>query len=239
MTTPRFYCDQLTNGEIALDTTEAHHLIHVLRLKTGESVELIDGKGRLATGTISHHTRRAATINAKLIETAERRSCGRIIIATSISKGKRLDWLINQCTQLGADHIACVAFDRTIKQATGASALDKYRKLTITAAKQSNRLFLPEITGPAPLKETIETLEQTYPNAQILYGGFSDNAITIDKAIQKDKDIIAFIGPEGGMTDEEYQLLCDHNACQVRLGENVLRIETAAIAFTAILAQHR
>lgn len=239
MTTPRFYCDQLIDGEIQLDTSEAHHLIHVLRLKTGEPVELIDGKGKLATGTISHHTRRAATVNAKLIETATPRSSGRIIIATSISKGKRLDWLMNQCTQLGADHIACVAFERTVKQATGSSALDKYRKVTITAAKQSKRLFLPEITGPAPLSETMDTLENSYPNAQIIFGDFDDNAVTIDKAVQKDKDIIAFIGPEGGMTEQEHQLLIDHNAIQVRLGENVLRIETAAIAFTAILAQQR
>lgn len=239
MTAPRFYCDQITDGKIQLDDAEAHHLIHVLRLKTGEQVELIDGKGNLATGTISHHTRRAATVNAKLIETAQPRSLGRIIIATSISKGKRLDWLINQCTQLGADHIACVSFERTVKQATGPSALDKYRNVTITAAKQCKRLFLPEITGPAPLSETMDTLKNSYPNAQIIFGGFGDNALTIEKAVQKEKDIIAFIGPEGGMTEQEHQLLIDHNAIQVRLGENVLRIETAAIAFTAILAQHR
>lgn len=239
MTTPRFYCDRLTDGEIQLDISEAHHLIHVLRLKTGEPVELIDGKGKLATGKISRHTKRTATVNAKLIQTATPRQSGRIIIATSISKGKRLDWLINQCTELGADHIACVAFERTVKQATGPSALEKYRKLTITAAKQCKRLFLPEITGPAPLPQTIETLEQTYPNAQILFGGFADNALAIDKAVPKDKDTIAFIGPEGGLTDQEQQLLIDHNATQVRLGENVLRVETAAIAFTAILAQHR
>ena len=107
------------------------------------------------------------------------------------------------------------------------------------AVAQCKRLFLPQITGPAPLPQTIETLNQTYPDAQIIFGGFGTDAVTIEKAVEKEKDTIAFIGPEGGMTDQEQKLLTDHNAVQVRLGENVLRIETAAIAFTAVLAQYR
>jgi len=117
--------------------------------------------------------------------------------------------------------------------------MERYRKLTISAAKQCGRLFLPHLSGPAGLAETVKDLVARYPEAQIVFGGFGEGAVGIGQCCRADAEVIAFVGPEGGMTDAEEQLLNEQGAMPVRINANILRVETAAIAFAAILCADR
>ena len=239
MKLPRFYCRSIQQGAVELDESESHHLIHVMRLSAGQDVELFDGKGSVCTAVISEITRKTVALAAGEVRTQPGRSTGRVIIATSLAKGQRFDWLISKCTELGTEHIAAVLFDRTVKQAKSRAAVQRYTKLSIAAAKQSHRLFLPKITGPADLQHTLKELKEDYPNARLIFGSLSKCAKPIGELQSDEKDTIAFIGPEGGMTTEEENLLKDHNAQQVKLTDTTLRIETAAITLAAILCTSR
>jgi 16S rRNA (uracil1498-N3)-methyltransferase len=223
---------------IQLDDTEAHHAIHVLRLQAGDSVEVFDGRGGLGYGVVARIARKTVAVEVSNVNKSKPRQGGRVIIATSIAKGQRFDWLVGKCTELGADHIACVLFERTVKQAKG-TAVQRYRKMTISAAKQCGRLFLPEISGPGNLAESVVALKEHYPEAVVLFGDFGDDSIGIGEVKKDGRDVIALVGPEGGMAESEEQLLKEHGAVGVRLSENVLRIETAAVAFAAILCADR
>ncbi len=235
----RFYHKELRKGVIELDDSEAHHLIHVLRLQAGDRIELFDGAGGLAEATVADVGRKTAAVEVLSIEHADPRQAGRVIIATSSAKGQRFDWLTAKCTELGVDELAVVLFERTVKQPHGPAGMERYRKLVISAAKQCGRLFLPRLSGPAGLAETVKELTARYPEAQIIFGGFGEGAAGIRQCCRADADVIAFVGPEGGMTDAEEQLLTEHGAIPVRINANILRVETAAMAFAAILCSDR
>jgi 16S rRNA (uracil1498-N3)-methyltransferase len=238
-TLTRFYCDPITPPNVQLNQTESHHLIHVMRLSQGTCVELFDGKGATATAIITKLTRKSVELETEEIKVTPPRTTSRIIIASSIAKGSRFDDIIAKCTELAADHIAPVIFEKTVKLARNSAAIDRYTKLTITAAKQSRRNFLPRISPPLPLQKTIKTLKADYPAAHLIIGSLSPDAKTIDQLPNDNRDKIVFIGPEAGISIQEHALLEKHKAIETRLTNTTLRIETAAIAFTAILAATR
>ncbi len=231
----RFYCDSIKREHVQLAQDEAHHLANVLRLGTGEHVELFDGKGTLAQAVITDIKRKAVTLEVEDIRTEVARTAGRVVIATSIAKAQRFDWAITKCTELGVDHIAAVAFERTVKLAKGPSVLDRYNKLALAATKQCGRIFLPKITGPTGLKQTLSLLKNDYLGAQLIFGGLNQQAKPATEMSWAGKDVIAFVGPEGGLAEEEENLLKAAGAREVRLTDTTLRIETAAVAFAAIL----
>jgi 16S rRNA (uracil1498-N3)-methyltransferase len=173
------------------------------------------------------------------IETAEPPTAGRVIIAASVAKGQRFDWMISKCTEIGVDVIAPIICERTVKLAKGANAVDRYEKLSLSAAKQCKRIFLPAIHEPENLDIAIDKLRQTYPAAKIIYGGLSQNPTSILDQVEAEKDIIAIIGPEGGFTDDEEKMMKEKGAVAVKLTQTILRTETAAITIAAILCTAR
>ena len=239
MKVARFYCESIEGPVVLLGGEQGHHLIHVMRARAGSTVEIFDGKGTVARATVVDVGRKVVSLKIESSETFSPPSAGRVIIAASIAKAHRFEQLITQCSELGAEHIAAVVFARTVKLAAGKNAGLRYSKLAIAAAKQSSRIFLPEITGPDSLEKTLAQLKDRYPDAEIIFGSFSESAIPAAKAAGQASDIIAFIGPEGGMTEDEEQLLIASGGVGAKLTDTVLRIETAATAFAAILCASR
>jgi 16S rRNA (uracil1498-N3)-methyltransferase len=107
--------------------------------------------------------------------------------------------------------------------------------IAIESAKQCHRIFLPAINQPMNLPQAIEKLKNDYPNAKLIFGSLSAGSISIMNFDSGENDCIAFIGPEGGLTETEEKMLKEVNAQPVSLTETVLRIETAAIAAASVL----
>ncbi|MBN1818440.1 MAG: 16S rRNA (uracil(1498)-N(3))-methyltransferase [Sedimentisphaerales bacterium] len=238
----RCYCKKIAPGEVVITDAEAHHLIHVLRAQTGDRVELFDGKGTVAQAIVEQAGCGEVRLSVADIQTHQPRTKARIILAVSVARGARFDQIITQSTELGIDHIAAVLFERTVKQAAG-GASDRWTKLAISAAKQCGRLFLPQITGPADLPYLLKQLRAEYSHGQIVFGGFSKEAVAIvDRDRDRDRDsadTIVFIGPEGGLTESENKLLIQAGGIECKLTQTILRIETAALAFGTILCLQR
>jgi 16S rRNA (uracil1498-N3)-methyltransferase len=235
----RFYCENFDTGTVELSGEEARHLLSVMRLTAGSTVELFDGKGKLATAVVTSTGRKSAQLKVETIETFLPPTTGRIIIGASVPKGQRLDWMISKCTEIGVDAIAPIICDRTVKLAKGANAADRCKKLSLSATKQCKRIFLPIIGQPQKLAAAIDKLKQTYPAAKIIYGGFSQNPSSILDQVETGKDIIAIVGPEGGFTQDEEKMLKEKGATAVKLTQTILRTETAAITMAAILCTAR
>lgn len=237
----RFYCPEIQGENAVLDALETHHLAHVLRLGRGAAIELFDGRGKTAQGTVESVSKSGTFVNVSNIQIHPVPK-SRIILAVSMAKSQRFDFLVEKCTELGADHIAAVQFERTVKQGKSTS-LKRYAKICISAVKQSGRIFLPCLSGPSQLPKTMEFLQKEYPQAIWMYG---ENDAEIRPFQPKPEgcpdssgDIIVVIGPEGGFTDTEKQTLCEAGALGVCINPNILRIETAAIAFCSFLAATR
>jgi 16S rRNA (uracil1498-N3)-methyltransferase len=235
----RLYCDNLQDDTIVLDETEGHHLYKVLRLGPGDAVELFDGDGTLVEGAIESADRRGVRVRIVSRKQDPPRPNRRIILATSMPKGQRFEQVIEQATELGVDRIVPVVFERTIKQASGPSALQRYHKIAVSACKQCGRNRLPQMDLPLDLDDCLAMIRSDYPNAAMLFGGFSDKSVPLADWSMPDIDTIAFIGPEGGLNEQEQDHLTGAGAVEVRLCDSILRIETAAAAFGAILCAKR
>jgi 16S rRNA (uracil1498-N3)-methyltransferase len=229
--TLRFFCPEI-NKNTAITDTQFHHLTKVLRLQTGAAVELFDGKGTLAKALIGKIEKHQAGVIILDIQTAPSPDKRRIILVPSIAKGERFDLLVAKCTELGVDAIIPTLYERTVKQTI---QLKRLNMITTESSKQCHRLFLPVIDEPKTLPQAMENIKNNYPNAKFIFGSLSNGSISILNFEAGENDCIAFIGPEGGLTDDEEKMLKSVCAQPVSLTDTVLRIETAAIAAASIL----
>ena len=239
MRVPRFYCESIDGPVVLLGGDQAHHLTGVMRVKAGSEVEVFDGKGTVARASIIEVGRKIVSLNVERVEKFSPLAARRVIIAAAVAKVHRFEQLVTQCSELGVDHIAAVIFERTVKLAAGAAVGQRYHKLAVAACKQSGRVFLPEMAAPDGLEKTLGNMKGRYPEAKIIFGSFAKDARPASEIAGAESDIIAFVGPEGGITEQEEKLLRDNNATGVRLTNTVLRIETAAMALAAILCAAR
>jgi len=217
-----------------LDPIQSRHLNKVLRLKVGDKVQIFDGKGLLADAQIETITREGVRVRLLKKTHIPPATSGRIILAVSMARGERFEWMVEKCTELGADHIVAVQFQRTVKMGNAAS-IDRCHKIALAAAKQCGRVYLPILSGPESFEEAVCRLRQQYAEAELLYGDPEGQWLEMTSDSTGRADRIVCIGPEGGFSEEEIGLLEDYKARPVRVNRHVLRIETAAIAFTAAL----
>jgi 16S rRNA (uracil1498-N3)-methyltransferase len=235
----RFYCNPITKPSVELSGLEAHHLSSVRRLTKGDKVELFDGAGTLAVTTIAAVSSKKVSLQVDEIKVIPRPSKTEIVIAVSIAKGSRFDWVIEKCTELGADRISPVIFERTVKQPKNPDITSRWNNLAIAAAKQSHRVFLPQIDKPAALTDVIKALKKDFPKGRFLLGSPSAEVSALTNQPLSGNAVIALVGPEGGLTEQEQTFLKDTGVQSVRFANNILRIETAAVAFASILAVQR
>lgn len=233
--TLRFFCPEI-NKKTVLTDTQFHHLTKVLRLQSGAAVELFDGKGTLAKALIGKIEKHQAGVIILDIQTVSAPAARRIIVAPSIAKGERFDLLVAKCTELGIDAIIPALYERTIKQTI---QLKRLNMIATESAKQCHRLFLPIIDEPRTLAQTIEKLKNEYHKSKFIFGSLSKGSISIMDFDAGENDCVVFIGPEGGLTDDEEKMLKNVDAQPVSLTDTVLRIETAAIAAASVLAIKR
>ena len=238
MSVQRFYCEAIAKGLVELVGSEGHHAASVCRLREGERVEVFDGAGCLAEASVKEVKHREVILQIEQMK-VYRGPGRRIVIAVSVAKGERFDWLISKCTELGVDRICPVIFQRTIKQPKNPKAVERWQRIAIEAAKQCRRLFLPQIDGPLVVQDAINTLVKDYPKARILFGSLDKEAAALAADVFGGEDVMAIVGSEGGFTEEEVALLQGRGAKPVRLADTVLRVETAALAFAAVLAAKR
>ena len=232
----RFFCEDIKKPVSELSGAEAHHLVSVLRLKAGGRVELFDGMGTLSEALIREIDKRKVTLEIECLQKTEPINLRRIIIAVSIPKAERFDRLISKCTELGVDRIVPVLFERTVKRSAGSEGMARFKRIAVSACKQSGRIFLPKIDKPNNFENVLEALKADHPSAKILVGELGTESIPLTGLSIGDEDIVAFVGPEGGFVEEEKNLLKNCGAVPVSLTNTVLRIETAALAFASILA---
>jgi len=205
----------------------------------GDKVELFDGAGAVAVATIAAAANKRVSLRIDEIKTLPKPPQQQIVIAASIAKGDRFDWMIEKCTELGVARISPVIFERTVKQPRNPHITNRWSNLAIAAAKQSGRAFLPQIDNPAALTDAMKVLKRDFPQGEFLLGSPSaDVPFLINRPLTCD-GVIVFIGPEGGLTEQEQTFLRDNGVKSVRLADTILRIETAAVAAASIIVAQR
>lgn len=225
MPVERFYSPTpfSTGAPCILEEEELHHL-QVIRLRVGEKVELVNGKGELAQATlISLEKRRAQLMIDSVTRSA---SSGPIrILAQAIPRFNRLEFILEKGTELGATAFWLFPGERSEKSSFSDNQSQRMIQLTIAAMKQCGRLDLPLIELHPPL---LSWTNLSYP---LLYGDTRQEAPPLTTLLGP---LILLIGPEGGLSPAELTHLDGPLAAQGhRLHSNILRTDTAAITLLA------
>lgn len=216
----RFYVPELCAGEQTLDAHASRHA-RVLRIADGDTVELFDGKGSRATAKVL--TTKPFRCDAGELHAIPDRPRPTLILGTP----KKLDLVARAATELSVSAIHLVASTRAVSRWTPQKEqekLERLRRVTIEALRQSEGDYLPDLFAPASLDEVL-----TRAPADGYFFDARGGAMTRPSA----SSWIA-IGPEGGFTDEEKERFATHGFTRASLGPTVLRAETAAIAALAI-----
>jgi 16S rRNA (uracil1498-N3)-methyltransferase len=258
----RFYLPSLGGlgkGAVSvLDTAESHHVMHVLRLKTGSTVELFDGRGAWAPGQIESINKGLVRVSVGQSPICSPRPGPLIDLTFSVPKGKRLDWLLEKATELGAAALLPVICRRSMAGQEELSDNKRKRWLThcIAAAKQSGTNYLPEIAPPSSLAAFLKCLAGAASPYQHMLVGMpgadgqgaattgataSPVAATFSQRAGSGSDptpgapprILIMVGPEGGFADDEVSDIKAAGLIPVSLGHTTLRIETAVVALLA------
>ena len=230
---PRFFVEALAVGQVRLPDDQAHHAADVLRLREGAEVVLFDGRGGRATARLMAASRRGVTADVTQLDPPAQRPSPRVHLGFAVPKGKRLDWLLEKATELGAASLTPVVFHRSVAGGDELSAakLSRWRGHCISAAKQCGLDFLPEVLPHQSLGEHL--LERC--DGPRLLGEAGPGAQPLTAALAGGVDELRLlVGPEGGLTEEEHRAAADAAWYAVRLGATTLRIETAAVALLAV-----
>ena len=228
----RFFLSQTPTEDTArLEGDEARHLARVMRAKTGDTVELFDGQGTSWTATVQAIQRNHVSLrlDQKQSETISNKPI--ITLAVALPKGDRQKWLIEKITELGTDSLVPLTTTRSVAEPT-AAAISRLQRGVIESCKQSGRNRLLEITQPQSLHNLLTT-----SSASLRILACPDGTPMQSILLKPVDNILIAIGPEGGFTDEEIRAANASGFTQMSLCQNILRIETAAIAAAVIAGQ--
>ena len=233
MRVPRIYTAQplKTNTLVHLDKDASRYLGSVLRMSKGQSVVLFNGQGGEFQGELVNLTKNQAAVSVLQSKTEDRESPLKVHLVIGISRGERMDWVIQKATELGVTEITPVFTERTEVKLSGPRLEKKQRhwqQIAISACEQSHRNVVPIVHGCSALSSWIE------PNLEglkiILHHRTDQKLCAMDKPNQ---GVILLVGPEGGLSDHEINLAENQGYNPLMLGPRVLRTETAPATQTA------
>ncbi len=219
-----FFCPSLPSDEVELSEEEARHATGVLRLREGDVIGLLDGKGTRAEATITHADRKACAVRITSRSSSASERSAPIHIAVSPTKQmERFEWFLEKATEIGVDRITPLLTDRTERDKL---RRDRLERVLVSAMKQAQRTWLPHLDEAITLQELIAG---EIPQ-QRSFGWCDGEHRPFTQIYQPTQPALILIGPEGDFTPEETDRLIAHGFAAVSLGNARLRTETAAIA---------
>jgi|688.fasta_scaffold16661_2 16S rRNA (uracil1498-N3)-methyltransferase len=228
-----FEGDLSLSQHLLLTDQEFHHLAHVMRLRDGEGVEIVNGHGLLAMAKILKIEKKQATLEVThLLEEPPPKF--EVILAQAIPRINRFDFILEKGTELGMTQIWIYPGEYSERKQLNQHQLERSKAILIAAMKQCGRLWLPEIVIKPPLLEWQENI-----NFSAYFGDVSPNAPSFAPlwAQEKDRkrDVIFFIGPEKGFNEKEENYLKKLGATGVKLHKNILRTDTAPLVALSLV----
>jgi 16S rRNA (uracil1498-N3)-methyltransferase len=241
MSARRFMINARTvNGDHAsLDGDVFNHMVRVLRLVTGDSVELADEKGILYCGVISQVAKGSVSVRISSSRNIPEfdSSTPKITICQALPKGDKLDLILQKGTELGAHDFRLFGGLRSVAKVCcdqQESKLRRWNRITSEASRQCGRSDVPAVSWRPGAAETANDSVQEL--RLILWEGERERSLKAALTAQvKPASVAIAIGPEGGFDPLELQHFSQHGFLQVSLGSRILRTETASIAILAII----
>lgn len=226
----RFYIPETDIAKAEL-TGEAHtHAAYSLRVRVGDFITVFDGKGTEYSCRIKNIKKDKTELEILNTSIGVGETRAEFTLFLSAIKQDRFEFAVQKCTELGVTRIVPVYSAHT--QRGGSYNYERLTRIAVSAAEQCGRSRLPEIEHSIEFDELVERAKKTYlifPWEREMHGQLRD-------AIDKSQNSVAiFVGPEGGITEQEKTRLVEVGAKSVTLGNRILRAETAAISTLSVV----
>lgn len=232
----RFFIEPgaISGGKAVLMGTDAHHLFSVLRLKKGDEVELFSGDGQVHLARIEQGG--ADRVELTLL-TASNTPPGHLSIhlGQALLKGKKMDLVVQKCTELGVAAIHPYLSTHTKAAVPDQGKIQRWQRIIQESCKQCNQPW-PPACQPACSFTDLLAQAQDYELGLICWEQAAAPPLaTVVADLAPPKSLLVLIGPEGGFSPEEIRQAGNAGLLSVGLGRRILRAETAAIAVIALL----
>jgi 16S rRNA (uracil1498-N3)-methyltransferase len=240
----RFYLppNQCKDKTLILTEAEAHHALHVLRVRHGERLTVLDGAGQELLCEVERphdHQMRLNVVQRNVAPPLPYQ----ITLLQAIPKGKIIEGIIQKAAELGAHRIVPLLSDRVVTQLDDESAaakVEKWRQVAIEAIKQCGSAWLPEIESPVSPKAylargekfelpLIASLQNDRRHPREYFRTFQREKNRLPKTLS------VWVGPEGDFTPAEMSAIKSTGVLPITLGPLVLRSETAAVYALSVL----
>lgn len=220
-----FSPDILTNSQ--LPEIESHHCVKVLRMKTGDSLTVTDGKGRFYECILVDANHKRSTIS--IINQTEIVQSRNFFIHIAFAPTKQMDrneWFVEKATELGIDRITPVISNFSERKEV---KIERLTKTAISAMKQSQQPFLPEIDETANFSDFIKL---PFNGKKFIAHCYEKPKRPLSQIYNKGENVLILIGPEGDFSEDEVENAIKNGFMPISLGYSRLRSETAALVAT-------
>ncbi len=226
-----FYTPDINSETYTLNEEESKHCVRVLRLKEGETIHLIDGKGGYYVAEITQADARHCTV--MIINTEKDKDIRNWHLHIAIAPTKnmdRLEWFVEKATEMGIDELSlinCANSERKVVK------IERIQKVCISAIKQSIKAYIPKINEMEDFKNFVERTREFKGEKYIAHCQTAPLP-QLKTIYRSSNNALILIGPEGDFTIEEVNLAKSNGFKEIGLGHSRLRTETAGIYACAV-----
>ena len=238
----RFFVEEPGMGENRITITggDVNHIKNVLRMSAGDQICVINGQNN------KEYYCEITDIGADAVETkiceireADQELPNQIVLFQGLPKSDKMELIIQKAVELGVYRIVPVSTDRTVVKLDAKKEANKRKRwmnISESAAKQSGRLCIPEVTSVVSFREALEMAKKM--DVRLIPYELADGmekTREIMSSIQPGQSIAVFIGPEGGFESSEIEKAMEMGISPITLGKRILRTETAGLVTLAML----
>ena len=238
----RFFVEEPAMGENSITITggDVNHIKNVLRMAVGDKICVINGQNNkeyyceiTAVGNDAVDTRLCE------IRESDQELGNEVVLFQGLPKSDKMELIIQKAVELGVHTIVPVSTDRTVVKLDAKKEANKRKRwmsISESAAKQSGRLRIPEVTPVVSYREALEMAKKMdvrlipYELAEGM-----EKTRELMSSIQPGQSVAVFIGPEGGFESSEIEKAMEIGAWPITLGKRILRTETAGLVTLAML----
>lgn len=220
-------------GPLALPPEPARRLSAVLRLRAGAEFLLFAGDGAEWRASVTATTPHGLAVAVHEVTRQAPLDQLQVDVWCGLVRPARFEWAIEKCVEAGADLIRPLVSEHSARgEAPSPARVERWQRIAVEAAEQSGRLYVPVVEGPASIDALFGG---RHSGTTVLCLPGAPPLAAVQPRLPAAGRIVAVVGPEGGLADEEVRRALSAGAIAASLGPNILRTETAAVAVTVLL----
>ena len=228
-----FYSDTIDGQFGSLNETEARHCLRAMRMRTGDTLYVTDGFGRLYTAVLLVSTDKSCPFAVREVRDMPDPFPFRLHLAVAPTKNEdRFEWLVEKAVEIGITEISCLQCAHSERTTVRS---DRIQRLMVSAMKQSLHFRLPAFNPQMTFKQLAGRPHPNSAQCFIAYCGEDNDTLPLKQACCPGGDVTVLIGPEGDFSPEEVLEAKQNGFRPVSLGESRLRTETAALVACATI----